>query len=90
MFGRAAYKQLCSFLANDEIITNRQSGFRSVHSNVTVRLEGTGSLAFNKDLGNVNAVVLLDLKKAFDTVHHEAKLSLYGIHESAYDYFSHI
>ena len=51
------------FLANDEIITNRQSGFRSVHSTVTVLLEGTGSLAFNIDLDNVNAVVFLDLKK---------------------------
>ena len=69
------------FLAKDEIITNQQS-------TVTVLLEATGSLAFNIDLGNVNAVVFLDLKKAFDTVDPEANLSLCGIQESAYDWLS--
>ena len=59
-----------------------------MHSTVTVVLEATGSLAFNIDLGNVNAVVFLDLKKAFDTVDPKAKLSLCGIQESAYDWFS--
>ena len=31
-------------------------------------LEATDSWAFDIDRGNVNAIVLLDLKKAFDTV----------------------
>ena len=38
----------------------------------------------------INAVVFLDLKKAFDTSDHDVltgKLSLYGIQESAYDWF---
>ena len=71
-------------------MTNQQSGFRSLHSTVTALLEATDSWAFNIDRGNVNAVVFLDLKKAFDTVDHDvlvAKLSLYGIQESAYDWF---
>ena len=79
-----------SFSANEEIITNRQSGFRSLHSTVTALLEATDSWAFNIDCGNVNAVVFLDLKKAFDAVDHKvllAKLSLYGIQEPAYDLF---
>ena len=75
-------------MAHDEIITNQQSGFRSVHSTVTVLLEATGSLALNLDLGNANAVAFLPLKKAFYTVDHGAKLSLYGRQESAYDWFS--
>ena len=48
------------------------------------------SSAFYIDGGNVNAVAFLDLKKAFDTVDHDVrlgKLSLYGIQESAYDWF---
>ena len=75
-------------MANDEIITNQKSGFRPVHSTITVLLEASDSLAFNVDLGNANAVVFLPLKKAFDAVDHEAKLSLYGRKESAYDWFS--
>ena len=80
------YNQLYGFLANEEIITNQQSGFRSLHSTVTALLEATDSWAFNIDSSNVNAVVFMDLKKAFDTVDHDvllAKLSLYGIQDSA-------
>ena len=57
---------------------------------VTALLEATDSWAFDTDRGKVNAVVFLDLKKAFDTVDHDVllgKLSLYGILESAYDWF---
>ena len=70
------YDQLYGFLANEEIITNQQSGFRSLHSTVIARLlEGTDSWAFNIDRGNVNASVFLDLKKAFDTVDHNVFLA---------------
>ena len=84
------YDQLYSFLVNEEIITNQQSGFRSLHLTVTVLLEATDSWALDIDHGNVNVVVFLDLKRAFDTVDHDVlsgKLSLYGIQESAYDWF---
>ena len=91
VFERIVYNQLYGFLANEEIITKQQSGFRSLHSTVTALLEATDSWAFNIDCGNaVNAVVFLDFKKAFDTVDHNvllAKLSLYGIQDSAYDWF---
>ena len=54
-------------------------------------LEATDSWAFDIDHRNVNAVVFLDLKKNyFDTVDHDvllAKLSLYRIQESTYDWF---
>ena len=57
---------------------------------VTALLEATDSWAFDTDRGKVNAVVFLDLKKAFDTVDHDvllANLSLYGIQESANKWF---
>ena len=37
---------------------------------VNALLEATDSWAFDFDRGNVNAVVILDLKKALDTVDH--------------------
>jgi len=75
---------------HEEIITNQQSGFRCCTRPLLSVLEATDSWVFDQDRGNVNAVVFLDFKKAFDTVDHDvllAKVSLYGIEESAYDWF---
>ena len=86
------YDQSYSFfvIINEEIITNQQSGFCSSHSTLTALLEPTNSWAFNIYRSNVNAMVFLDLKEAFDTVDRDvvlARLSLYGIQETAYDWF---
>ena len=72
------------------MISTHQSGFRSLHSTVTVLLEATDNWAFNIDRGNVNAVVFHDLKKAFDTVDHNillTKMNLYRIQGIAVDWF---
>ena len=90
MFVRIVYDQLYNFLISEEIISKQQSGFRSLHSTVTALLEATDSWAFNIDRGYVNAVVFLDLKKAFDTVDHEiflTKTNRFGIQGKTLDWF---
>ena len=56
---RTVYDNLYSFLANKEIITNRQSGFRSLHSTVTALMQATSSSAFIIDRSKVKAMVLI-------------------------------
>ena len=65
---RIVYDQSYNFLSNEDIISTHQSGFRCLHLTVTALLETTDNWAFKIDRGNVNAVVVSDLKKAFDTV----------------------
>ena len=75
VFERIIYDQLYNFLTNEDIISNHQLGFRSLRSTATALPEATDDWAFNIDRGNVNVVVFLDLKKAFDTVDHDILLS---------------
>ena len=90
VFERIVYDQLYNCLSNEDIISTHQSGFRSLHSTVTALLKATDNWAFNIDRGNVNAVVFLDLKKAFDTVDQDillSKMNLEGIQGIALDWF---
>jgi hypothetical protein len=84
VFERIIYDQLYLFLSESNLLTNCQSGFLGLHSAVTALLEATKDWAYNIDHKlSVNAVLFLDLKKAFDsTVYHEILLG-YKLH--AYD-----
>ena len=75
VFERIVYDQLYNCLSNEDIISTHQSGFRSLHLTVTALLEATDNWAFKIDRGNVNALVVLDLKKAFDIVDHDILFS---------------
>lgn len=90
VFERIVYDQLYAYLKEHNIICKYQSGFRTIHSTVTALLEATDNWAYNIDSGKINAVVFLDLKKAFDTVDHEillSKLNHYGIQGNTYQWF---
>ena len=56
-------------------VTRARRGFRTIFSTVTVLIKATDSWSLNTDLDFVNAVVFLDLKKAFYIVNHAIILS---------------
>ena len=68
------------------VLCKHQSGFRAIHSTVTALLEATDSWAYNVDIKNINVIILLDLKNAFNTIEHRillSKLDFYGISENS-------
>ena len=68
-----------------QMVTGAKRGFRTINSTVTALIKAADSWSLNIERNLVNAVVLLDLRKAFDTVNHVilSKLQAYGIHDSA-------
>ncbi len=90
LFEGLVYNQLRTFIADNSILVEQQSGFRSQHSTETALLSSTNEWLYNMDSGLINGVLFLDLKKAFDTVDHEIllkKLHLYGIKGTTYAWF---
>ena len=66
---------------------NCQHGFRPLHSTVTALLDITNEWYKNIDVGKLNGIVFLDLKKAFDVVDHNIllkKIAICGIKGAAY------
>ena len=88
---KIVFKQICDNLNSNEIVNKFQSGFRPLHSTVTALLDATNNWYLNIDDGQINAVLFLDLKKAFsDTVNHSIilkKLKHYGIDGTALKWF---
>lgn len=87
---KIVYKQISTYLQQNEIIPNHQSGFRAAHSTSTALLDSTDNIirAIDKKLATI--FVALDFSKAFDTIDHRlmcAKLSYYGFDSKSQNFF---
>ena len=93
---KIAHNQLYSYLQNENILSPSQHGWihgwiQQGHSTVTTLLEITDRLYHNIDIGELNGVIFLDLRKAFDTIDHQImlkKLRCYGIAGTAHNCLS--
>ena len=75
VFERLIHDQLYDYLQVSDIMSHDQSGFRPGHSTQTCLLDVSDYLLQNIDEGMYTGAIFLDLKKAFDTVHHRTLIS---------------
>jgi len=78
--------QIRSYIDENDIFPQTQSGFRSGHGCDTALLHITDDIIAAQDRGLLTAVILLDYSKAFDTISHTilaSVLSFIGFAENA-------
>ena len=89
-FEKIVHDQLYNYLNENNLLTNCQSGFRSLHSTLTALIETMNNWSVNIDDGLLNGVVFIDLQKAFDTTDRSIlvrKLCNYEIDQSSLGWF---
>lgn len=87
---KIVHKQVSDYLSNNQLFAEYQSGFRKNHSTVTALLKVTDDIRAAMDQRLMTLLVLLDLSKAFDCVHHElllTKLKYLGFSDNTLNWF---
>ena len=71
VFEREVFRQLYGYLSNNSLLSKFQSGFRPKHSTLFGLIQMCDNLLKNMDSGQINCIVFLDVRKAFDSINHE-------------------
>jgi len=82
LFERHVYNELYQHLNSYNLLAKEQTGFRTLHSTLTCLQKCTDDWHSRLDKRQLVDLVLIDLKKAFDTVDHNIlyqKLEYYGL-----------
>ena len=90
VFEKLIYGELYNYFTKNNLLGNKQFGFRSLHSTALALGKSVHHWLMNIDNGKMNSVVSLDIKKAFDTVNYEIllqKLLCYGIKDQELMFF---
>ena len=88
---RAVFDQMYPFMNDNEMLYDQQSGFRPKYSTLSALINITEDWYDAIDKGKFIGLVMLDLKKAFDTVDHGIllkKLKDFNLHESCIKWFN--
>ena len=90
IFEKVIHQQVSEFFERNNIISQFQSGFRNYHSTDTAVSFVSDFILEEIAKKKYVGAVLIDLKKAFDTVDHAIllkKLFCYGIRDVSFDWF---
>ena len=82
MLEKVVHNRLFDYLENNDLLDNKQGGFRPNHSTVDTIVRFSENIYKNINSGKITIAVYIDLRKAFDTVNHDIllqKLELLGV-----------
>ncbi len=68
VFEREVFNQVYRYLSENSLLSRFQSGFRPKHSTLSALIQMCDDWLQNMDNGNLNCVVFLDVRKAFDSI----------------------
>lgn len=87
---RHVHIRFYTYLSENNLLSSRQSGFRTHHSAETALVRIVDDLLFNLDNNKINGVVLIDYCKAFHMAEHDIllkKMEVYGVSSLAFTWF---
>ena len=90
IFERVVHKQLYDYLEANDMLSERQFGFRHKSSTQHAVTSFADFIRTNMDKGQMSGAVFIDLRKAYDTVNHArllSKLPMYGLKNKELSWF---